>query len=275
MSDLSGVSCRFFNGDVWFYQFWIFPTFTWKMLDPHISQTCSATYTSIRRCISHLLTVPRLRITTCLHVCVYTGVGHVWRVLCQPPRPEAYSDRLRLRGSPLQEGLPSVGLCWGEFSEERVLSALFSFILVWFICFCQQINVVVLAGWQRDRQSVSSHLQLCWILWFLVIFAIFFFFELITINPGFPQALKVLDIWGCERIIYSLNWIHSLQRNGSIININTLSENYLIYFAGSKNEDTTFWLKENFYKNPSYDQDVLTAKNVTNLNNQHLTVFCV
>lgn len=46
-----------------------------------------------------------------------TGVGHVRRVLRQPPRPPSHPDRLRLRGSPLQEGLPSLRIRRGEFCQ--------------------------------------------------------------------------------------------------------------------------------------------------------------
>lgn len=59
--------------------------------------------------------------------CITTGVGHVWSFLCQPSWPETHPDRLWLRGSPLQEGLPSVGIRGGKFT----LSPLYSTPAMW------------------------------------------------------------------------------------------------------------------------------------------------
>ena len=47
------------------------------------------------------LLAPRLHMWTTLPA----GVGHVWRVLLQPPRPASHPHRLRVRRSPVQEGL--------------------------------------------------------------------------------------------------------------------------------------------------------------------------
>ena len=66
-------------------------------------------------------TVTQTKLRFC--VCVSAGVGHVWCVLRQPPRPEAYSDRLRLRRSPVQEGLPSLRIRRGELCQRHVRSA--------------------------------------------------------------------------------------------------------------------------------------------------------
>lgn len=51
---------------------------------------------------------------------VCSGVGHVWGVLRQPPRPEAHPDRLRLRGSSLPEGLPPLWIRRGELCSESL-----------------------------------------------------------------------------------------------------------------------------------------------------------
>ena len=63
--------------------------------------------------IGFILTLSRMNEKS---VCVSSGVGHVRCVLFQPPRPEAYSHRLRLRRTSLQKGLSSVGIRWGEHS---------------------------------------------------------------------------------------------------------------------------------------------------------------
>lgn len=100
-------------------------------------------------------------------VFVRSGVGHVWRVLCQPPRPETYPDRLWLRGSSLQEGFPSIRIRRGKFFPHCVcsVSVIFMRIFISYIhLHAADTLKVSLAGCQWDGRDESCAQTSCWFL---------------------------------------------------------------------------------------------------------------